>query len=49
MGTEGLKAYRWTQIYKANTNQKKITIVVLMSDKTDLKAKNLRDKGKRNN
>ena len=49
MGTEGLKVYRQIQIYKANTNQKKATIAVLMSDKIDLKAKSLRDKDKRSN
>lgn len=47
--TEGLKVQGWTQIQQANTNQKEIRTAVLMSDKTDSKAKSLRDKDKRNN
>jgi len=36
-----LKEKRWKKIFYANSNQKDVVVVILLSDKIDLKTKNV--------
>lgn len=39
--TNRLKEKRWKKIFYANSNQKDVVVVILLSDKIDLKTKNV--------
>lgn len=38
-GTHSLRINRWRKMYHVNTNQKKVGVAILVSDKTDLRAR----------